>query len=621
MLGTMGAVNPDLMKLRGLVDASIRRSPSGESHIIANHFQQVEDLLIGQGIDFVPEVDPLGERGPFIRRFVEQANLVQFVPDIIRKVMGTGEVLCWLRATPAGYRLRYYTAHEFKPYFSPDTDDLIGAVIVSQYSEDSGGEVPRVKWLKMVALREGTFIETLDTRPRVAGIGQNEAWEIGQAPPIDGDRPASGLGDSITFTPNPFKFLPLALLRNKPTGPGQRARDDFSEFASQLVSHDATMRAMGRNIRKYARQTVFTNLPRSKVMKGEATGRERQYGRSGVYASDYYDSYQQAERRGIMGGGVDDGEEIADIIGVDSEPGDDFLSVISWNPIQSDQLQYLQILEEKLHWAMGSVAQRGGGTAYEVRANLAWSEATANKKAHNILTRGLCLLIEMAIAHEEFMFEASNGTMGMTPAGDRTVKWRKVELVKPTAQEQLQTSILGRNLEEEGVGTPEILRLLFPDKTDNEIKGMTGGAGGVPFRKIEKTVPQLVQLYQTALALPPDVGVSLLPVADMMIGNLIEALNYGRQQPGSEPPNSTSLPSDSLGALIAAAAADGPLGAGGGPGAGPGTELVSADNQQSARTVPSSGGAIGNPLAEAFGKFTDPGRSPVLRALRRAFGG
>ena len=607
------AANPDLMQLRRLVGASVKREPGGESHIISNHFNQIEDLMIGQGVDFAPEADPAGDRGPFVTRLTQQTRIQSYLSDIIRKTMGTGEVLLWLRFAPTGYRIRYYAFDEFRPFYNPGTDDLFAAVIVSMYTEEKQGRtVP--KWLKVVVLAEGSFVEVSDRRPQIHGIGKQEQWSVFDAPPMTGDQAKGVLGDNVQFFPNPFDFLPLVVLKNRDVGPGQRAKDDFSEFAAQLVSHDRTMKAIGNNVRKYARQSVFTNLPRNQIMRGRNSdpGGSRMYGNSGTFASEYYDAAQMAANRaGRSQGGT---EEIADIIGVEGLAGENFLQVIDWNPIQGDQLTYLEILEDKLHWAMGSVSKRGGGTAYEVRANLAWSQATANKKAQNIFTDGICRVMEMAIAHEEKIFELTRGAMGLIPAGDRTVRYRRIELVQPTPQDQLQLSILGRNLEEEGVGQKEILKLLFPSKTDKEIQAMTGGAGGVPFRKLEKTIPQVVQIVQTAIALGP-AGETMLPIAELLLQNLMEAVQYGRTIPGAtDPDNRTTLPGDSLSALIAAARAST---AGPDPSADPAAEsdgMVSGDDQQSAQ-LPASGASPGNPIAAAFGNLADLSRSPILRAI------
>jgi len=621
MLQSAAPLDPNLIRLRQLVDASIRRDPGGESHIIGNHFQQIEDLLLGQGVDFIPEKDPLGQRSPFVRRFLRETNLSQYLPDIARKVMGTGEVLAWLRITPGGYRIRYYCKDEYKPYFSPDSDDLRAATVISSFVEElPKGEVKK-RWLKLVILPQGTFVEQSDVKPKVPGVGKRQDIDLAQGLDL-GDKP-EGLGEEVRFYPNPFQFLPLVILRNKPAGPGQRSADDFSEFARQLVAHDATMRAIGQNVRKYARQTIFTNLSRSQIMRGNSSTseRDRRYGNSGTYGAGFYDAQQMAALRAGQGM-PGEHEEVADVIGVDGLAGESFLNVLSWNPIQTDQLQYLEILEDKLHWSMGSISKRGGGTAYEVRANLSWPLATANKKAHNIFDVGLCQVVSMAIAHEERLYELTMGMSGLEPAGDRTVKWRRVELVQPTPQDQLQTSILGRNLEEEGVGTPHILRLLFPDKTEEEIQAMTGGAGGVPFRKLEKTIPQLQAIYQTLMMLPPEVAMQLLPVTQLLTDNLIEALNYGRT---AGPEQSTGGADPAAIAAALSASGNGPaaaaiLTATGNPIPGPTgdtNELVSADNQQPAGPLPADGTTVGNPLS-AFDRFkSNFSGSPIARAFGR----
>lgn len=604
----MSTLDPKLVALRTIVDAAIAHRPSAETHIVANHLAQIEDLILGQGIDFVAELDPYGDRGPFIRQFLEQTHLLQYLSDIIRRVMGTGEVLMWLRYTTAGYRLRYYPKDDFVPYYDPLTDDLYAAVIVSHYTEAIQSGL-RQRWLKIVVLREGTFVERSDFRPQIQGLGGLGEWSPLNPIPLQDDRPHPDLGD-VTWSPSPLGQLPIVVLKNKATGPGQRSADDFSEFASQLVSHDRTMRAVGRNVRKFSRNTIFTNLDRGKIMRRPGDDELRrspgQYGDSGTRALGYRSPYETPI--------TEDEDEVLDVIGVDAMQGESFVTPIEWNSISTDQLQYLDLIEDKLHWSLGSVSKRGGGTAYEVRANLAWGTATANKKALNIFDMGICRLISLAIAHEEQLYEMSGGTAGLMPAGGSyTVRWRRIELVQPSPQDQLQLSILGRNLEEEGVGTREILRLLFPSKTDKEIAAMTGGSGGIPFRKLDKAMPQLVSLYQTALQLPPELGASLLPLASLLIQNLTEAINYGRDELSPSYPNGRSGTSGpDLAAILSRAIASASASS---DGQQPGMDGMGSTDSGADVSVPAPSASNINPITAAFGSLTDWERSPIARAL------
>jgi hypothetical protein len=612
-------LNPAQMMLKHLITAAIARQPGAEGTVIANHLQQIEDLLIGQGLDFSPEQDPAGDRTAFVSKLVEQLKVKPYLPDILRKTMGTGEVLLWLRFTPNGYRLRYYAADQFEPYYDPVTDDLYAATVISSFKERTAQGV-RTKWLKLVILEQGYFVQQSDRKPTLEGLGQNAEWTPDQALPT-ADQFRTG-ADEITFTQNPFPFLPIRVIYNKPTGPGQRAADDFTEFASQLIDHDQISAAMHRNVRKFARQTIVTNLRREQILKakgaslGSFSGGAPSYGESAAYAADYYTSEQMTAFMASRGGGAGN-EEVADLIGVDEDQEDYFVDVLDWNPIGGDQLTFVERTEIALHSAMGSSKDRGGNTAFETRANLSWGQATANKKAMAILTDGICKLLSDAIEFEEHMHRESLGLVGLIPAGDSTVRWRRVDLIEASPQEQLQKSILGRNLEEEGVGTREILRILFPSKTDKEIQQLTGGSGGVPFRKIDKVLPKLMELIRTAGDLGPGLGDPLLTVADLLLENLIEAIQYGREQPGDDErpsystiANSTSASGpNGLAALLRATAA------------GPGSELVPADDQQSAESeIPADGTTAANPITAAFGRFTDPERSPIWRAVRGVVG-
>ena len=596
------ALNPTLDQLRRIVDSAIAHTPGAESHVVPNHLSQIEDLILGQGVDFIPESDPLGDRTPFVQGFLKQTHFLRYLSDIIRKTICTGEVLVWLRYTPSGYRIRYYSKPEFVPFYAPETDDLYGAVVISPYSEIVDG-FERRRWLKLVILTEGTFVQYCDTQPSVAGIGDRPDWTPLGTPLIIDGAPDSEL-KNVQFIPSPFSQLPLVVLHNKATGPGQRSADDFTEFATQIVSHDRTMRAVGKNVRKFSRNTIFTNLSRSQIMRGGEGDSERSPGRwgdSGLGAAGYRSPYDAPPR--------DDEVEVMDVIGVDGMNGENFLTPIEWNAISTDQLQYLELIEDKLHWSMGSVAKRSGGTAFEVRANLSWGAATANKKSQAIFDSGLCLIISMAIAHQEGLYLQSQGTQGLVPAGDSTVLWRRVELIQPSAQDQLQLSILGRNLEEEGVGTREILRLLFPSKTDKEIQAMTGGAGGVPFRKLEKSMPQLVQLYQTAMQLPPELGAELLPLANILVTNLLEAINYGRGQSGAV---GTANPDPAIPTIPELFTRAIQSTANNSPGQSGMDNMGSSAIESS---IPSPGANTSNPFTAAFGRITDWRRSPIARAL------
>lgn len=602
----MDAINPTLDQLRRIVDSAIAHTPGAESHVVPNHLSQIEDLILGQGVDFIPEIDPMGDRTSFVQGFLKQTHFLRYLSDIIRKVICTGEVLVWLRYTASGYRIRYYSKPEFVPFYTPETDDLYGAVVISPYTATVGGFEQR-RWLKLVILREGTFVQHCDIRPTVTGIGDRADWTpLGASLLVDGAID-SELQD-VQFVPSPFSQLPLVVLHNKATGPGQRSADDFSEFATQIVSHDRTMRAVGKNVRKFSRNTIFTNLSRSQIMRGGESESERspgRYGDSPLRAAGYRSPYEAMPS--------EDDTEVLDVIGVDGLAGENFLTPIEWNAISTDQLQYLELIEDKLHWSMGSVAKRSGGTAFEVRANLSWGAATANKKSQSIFDAGLCLIISMAIAHQEGVYLQSDGALGLIPAGDPTVLWRRVELIQPSAQDQLQLSILGRNLEEEGVGTREILRLLFPSKTDKEIQAMTGGAGGVPFRKLEKSMPQLVQLYQTAMQLPPELGAELLPLANILVANLLEAINYGRGQSDSAGPDPAVSTGPTIPELFAGAIASGNTSGGSSSLRGSGLDIMGAGPVDP--SIPSPGSNTGNPLVAAFGRITDWQRSPIARAL------
>jgi len=468
------------------------------SLIISTHLGTLSNLIGGQGLEFQPKEDPTGQRLLCLKKILDQTSIQGFLEDIYRKSMGTGEVLLWLRLTETGYRIRYYHFDEFVPYFKPDSDDLQAAIIKYQVSTDQGKKNYRV-------LVDSTGYYTTED----ANTSSNFALS-----PSSSGTWANLDPSKYTFNPHPLPFLPLYLIRNKPTGPGSRAIGDFAGLESEILAHHAVSKAVSKNVKKFARQTILTNLKRSDLMKTD---------QNPVVMN--LPSYRAGFRPVAYDGNKVPDEEIAEYIGVDGLPGETFVQPIDWNPINSDQLTYVKDWAEQLYSSLSSISKIGGNTAYETRAMLSIPLATANRKSHLIFNEAICRLLADALTHEASLFRCPDSM-------ERGVLWRRIELVEPTTRDQLDISILTRNLSEQGVGDSELLKLQFPGRTEEDIKRITGGAGGIPYRKIDKTVPAVQQLLDLAgTVVDPDIQLRLYDLASSLVSSLEDSLNYGKSNP------------------------------------------------------------------------------------------
>jgi hypothetical protein len=189
-------------------------------------------------------------------------------------------------------------------------------------------------------------------------------------------------------------------------------------------------------------------------------------------------------------------------------------------------------------------------TAFEVKSLFGRAAATAKKKCMNLYDYGLCLIFQMSIQAEEQIWkrevtqllsssdssfakqfikqiypqaqdkaivglikeiqqtqvvpksvmqaiadsDISLPVSGLQPVGDSTVLWRWTGPVyEESSQDMLNKSIVGRNMAEDGVDRWSVLRFIYPDKTEEELKEMTGAESSIPFRRIQQTV-QAIQM-------------------------------------------------------------------------------------------------------------------------------
>lgn len=484
------------MDFKELLWATLAGSPSPKptSLIIARHLTIMTNLITGQGVEFQPHEDPSGQRLSCLKKIVNQTGINGYLPDICIKTIGTGEVLIWLRLTRSGYRIRYYHYDEFVPYFYPDSDDLMAAIIRYSVQTEKGLKHYRV---------------LVDSTGYYTAEDQNYQGTTSLVPNASGSW--ADLDESkYTFHSHPVPFFPLYLVRNKPTGAGTRAVHDFTGLEDDIVSNFKVYKAVSLNVKKFARQTILTNVPKDQLFK--ESGRTSLINLPSV----------RAGYKPIASSQVPEGPEIAEYIGVDGLAGETFVQPIDWNPINSDQITYLDKWSESIYESLASISKIGGNTAYETRAMIAVPLAAANRKSNLIFTEALCRMLSDCLIYESKLFKCPD-------ALDRGIVWRRIELVEPSTRDQLDTSILTRNLSEQGVGDSELLKLQFPGRTEEDIKRLTGGSGGIPYRKIDKTVPAVQSLLDLASTVPdPEIQGRLYNLASNLVSSLETSLNYGK---------------------------------------------------------------------------------------------
>lgn len=499
--------------------------------IVPAHLSQMCLFGIRQGVEFYPAYDPDKEKAKLIRRLINESKLPIYMRSIWESCLGTGAVLFYLRPTKDFYELRWFNKDQFKVYYDKDKATMERVVITYPYTEEGGiASIETTRWVRVTItpdwIRQGTF----DHDPHL---------NVEASPILSGDTPYPG----EVVVKNTLKIIPCVVVDNDPTDPGERGSSDFDWLSPQIEALNRAVGAVSSNIEFFGNPTLITTRPASQVIeaagihseqyRGVATGSGFQNVQGGVRSTRKYDYSRMRHRL--------DRIRIKKVIG--SVEPEERIGYVTPDPISGDQTNYINRKEELIRSALGGVAEfsfSAGATAFEIKSLYGKAAATARRKAEAIYTHGICKILELLIAAEEFFFIESfrqatawdenkqgrlddqaiqfylngdgdkikpkplpEGLTGIMPNGNRTINWRWIGPVfEDSPQDKQQLSILMRNLTEEGIDSIEAFKVIYPDRSSAEINAMLGG---VPFRRAQRIIQliqMLIPLQQTMQGVP-----------------------------------------------------------------------------------------------------------------------
>jgi hypothetical protein len=532
-------------RVEEMIDAALfRKGGNSESLIIPLHLAQMRLFANRQGIELYPSQDtPDQGRSKFIKKVWKENKLDLHLDRMIDLLCGKGSLLMYLRPTTTGYKIQYYWGHEdpsrsqFRDYYDAD-GNLVEVIIIYSYRAQSTPQLPgNLRWIKIRITLDKIYQSETEVRPTF-------------------DQDDSNLG-VVNIYENSLEFMPCIVVKNSMTDDGVAAPSDFAFLASQIESHDEIAASIGDNMRFFGNPMLVSTRSQKEVleaagMTGTSTMAHSSIGgvwRPSISSQSNYIGYGSMpstridDPRTRPGGGM----KIRKVIG-GVEPDERF-GFIHPDPISPDHARYEALYRESIRTALGGVDENGissGATAFELKSLYGRAAATAKKKAEALYTYGLCELFSMAIFAEENIYKRSlfnlmlsdqetfaktaeefniidwkninadflkalfdqellpTNLPGLYPFGDRSVRWRwRGPVFEDSPRDILEKSIVGRNLREEGVKTSEILKIIYPDKTDDEINQLVDG--GYPYRylsNIAGTAGQLLGLWRELLSLP-----------------------------------------------------------------------------------------------------------------------
>lgn len=402
------------------------------------HLTQLSSLFIKKGIEIAPNADDeFCTRAKFLREAYERNQTHIHLDHIWQKGALTGSVLLYIRPNGAHYRLHYYSAKEFKPYFNID-GDLIQVDVRGEYLH--GDE--RIKTLMRI---------NVDTITR---------WEGGSG--IDVDQKGMEIK-------NPYGFLPCVLINNKSNGIGKLGLPEFDQLENSIAEHDWLINQLHANLGLFGSPIVVTS--RSAIELREANVLITP---SVAESGGYYRGTGYANR---------DRERIKLRSIIDNfEPGETF-AFTTPEPIDQESQALIHDYARQIRVALGSVDERTLTSATatlrqpeELTVALAFAIATASKKATTYFTYGI------AIAYSLMLQMAEMDLILPTLSRDKLITWRYLgDIWKRSSRDVLNDSIVGRNLLRLGVNVKETLRTIYPEKNDAELDDLLRGGFAYEF--------------------------------------------------------------------------------------------------------------------------------------------
>lgn len=385
--------------------------------------QQIDLFLWRKGIELYPQADRDDIRLRFIERVWKHNRTSLYLTDIWEKGAISGSVLLYVRPNGKSYKVSYYPANEFVPYYNGDGDLETVVINTSHQGEDRKTNYSRLR-----------------IKPGVIEKWSSEREIVNNSVP-----------DSVTT--NPYGLMPCVVIDNRPTGPGKRGRGEFSQFKGQIEDHDWKLSQVNGNLEFFGGPIFYSSRSQQEMTEAGMV-EQRSVAEAGGYGGSQHTERIKARR-------------IFDNL----EPGEQ-IGFATPEPITPENLNFINQTARQIRAALGSVDEgeasaTSTGTSFELKTILGRAIQTASRRAESYLTFGIAeaysLILQMA-EHDQVLPVISPET---------TINWRHLgDVFQETPQDTLTKSIVGRNLLRLGVNVEECIRYLFPGKRDNEIEAL-----------------------------------------------------------------------------------------------------------------------------------------------------
>ena len=578
-----------------------------DTMIVASHLAQMRTFILRRGIEFYCEQDSYGKRKEFLAKLYEDNMLEMKLDSIVDYFLCDGQGLFYFRPSGDSYQILYFPKDSYRCY------------------RDANNEIESVVLIYSFAVRQPNLVDSMSSQDGRGGkkkyirlkVFKDRIEQLISSEKIEFDDKNSGMpnlaepGNSTTLT-NSLGFIPAVEVFNHLDCTGQgTGRGEFDWISHQILYHDDLVRNIRKNMKFFGNPTLVSSRPKHDIIE---SGEEQTFRPTISSQAGFYSGENASSRMSAPFGGASplDGQIKVPRVIANLEPTDR-VSYMTPDSVSGDQNMYVKQYASEIRLALGGVNDLDfnlASTAYEIKTLYGRVAATAEKKSRALFTFGLCRLMAMIVAHEEYLFEESfaqaiglqkpaiplieqfdgdveayqkamvkyqktqvvfleerekafrarleagnipTNVVGLIPDGSTKVSWRWMgEVFEDDSQDILNNSIVVRNLQELGVDSIEALKYLFPQKTDEERAAMLSG---YPFRMVQQTQQSLnsfIGLLQNLYAIPhpqvPNMPLGSDPNLDIT-GFLYRSLEFLRKElsySGQYKPSSSDSRPDKL---------------------------------------------------------------------------
>ena len=559
-----------------------------DTMIVSSHLAQMRTFMLRRGLEFFCDQDSYAKRKDFLASVLEDNMMELKFDSIVDNFLCDGQGLFYFRPQGETYSILYFTKDDYRCYrdqageidnvvlvysFAVKDDEQLG-----NYPMEAGARGGKKKYIKLSVFKD-----------RIEQTVSNEKIEFDDK---KGFKSLENMQNTQTVQ-NSLGFIPAVEVFNHLDATGEATGNgEFDWLANQILYHDELVRNIRKNLKFFGNPTLISSRPKHDIIE---SGSEESF-RPTISSQAGFRAMGRPSTRVSQPFGAPspiDGQIKVPRVVANLEPTDR-ISYLTPDSVSGDQNLYVKQYRSEIRLALGGVDDIDiniAGTAYEVKTLYGRVASTAEKKCKALFTYGLCKLLSMMIANEEYLFltsyataigltkpdvpliedfqgdmqaydkaqakyekdqkkfietrdiqlratlesgEMPPGVTGLIPDGSTRVSWRWTgEVFEESAQDILNNSIVVRNLQEAGVGSLEALKYLFPQKTDEERAEMLSG---FPFRMVQQTQQSVSQflsllgnLYQIPHPQVPNMPLASDPQLDIT-GFLYRSLEFLRKE-------------------------------------------------------------------------------------------